>query len=225
MATQETISVEQRLDRIEKTLNSIAAGINQAPVMLSMAADSIDEIAGNAKNDGIYIEDRIHGGIHLLKRLSDPQINKAINGLIDTLEQAPGLISMFMDIADESARSANVGPVKLQDRIDGVAKLLEKVSHPSTLGNLEKLLEISEQAPGLMAMAVDTLDDVMQNSNSLDPVNLAFLKHVTEALTESIGEPPTKIGVFGMLRAINDPDRQKALGFLMNILKKLGNKL
>lgn len=225
MATNKSISIEERLDRIEKTLNTIAAGVSQAPVMLSMATDSIDEMVGNARNDGIYLDERIQNGLHLLKRLSDPPINKAINGLIDTLEQGPGLISMFMDIADDSARSINEGSVKLQDRIDGVTKLLEKVSHPSTIGNLEKLLELSEQGPGLMSMAIDTLDDVMKNSKSLDPDNLAFIKNVGEALTESVSEPAPKLGIFGLLKALRDPDRQKALGFLMNILKKLGNKL
>jgi uncharacterized protein YjgD (DUF1641 family) len=226
MATINHNSVEERLDRIESTLNSIAAGMNQAPVMLSMATDSFDEIVGNAKNDGIYLEDRIQNGLHLLKRLSDPHINKTINGLIDTLEQAPGLISMFVDIADESAGNANSGSVKLQDRIDGVMGILDKVSHPSTINNLEKLLEISEQAPGLMSMAIDTLDDIMSGSKSLDPDNLAFIKHASNAITESISEPPTKIGgLFGMLKVIKDPDRLKALGLIMNILKKLGNKL
>ena len=39
-------------------------------------------------------------------------------------------------------------------------------------------------------------------------------------------EPPAKVGgVFGLLRALNDPDRQKALGFLMNLLKHLGKTM
>jgi uncharacterized protein YjgD (DUF1641 family) len=56
--------------------------------------------------------------------------------------------------------------------------------------------------------------------------NLIFLKNVGDAMTEAQNQEPAKIGgVFGILRALKDPGRQKALGFLMNVLKNLGNKI
>jgi uncharacterized protein YjgD (DUF1641 family) len=226
MTASTTSSIEARLERIERSLEKISTGLEQGPVMLSMAADSFDEIAGNARDQGIDLGVRLKDGMHLLKRLSDPEINKGINGLIDTLEQAPGLISMFIDIADESAGQYNKGPIKLNDRIAGLLSLLDKISDPETIQNINILLEKSQQTQGLIAMAIDTFDDVAKDNSLLDSKNLEFLKNIGESLQEAIAEPPAKIGgLFSLLRAINDDDRQKAIGLLMNVLKKLGNKL
>lgn len=232
--TDVTMTVEDRLSRIEQSLDRIASGMNQAPVMLSMATDSIDEYIGAAKQKGIEVEDRLQDALHLLGRLSDPKINQSLNNLLGTVEQAPGLVSMTMDSVDELVRQSNQGSIRLDDRIAGLGQLLNKLSDPKMVERLNSLITLSEQAPGLMALTVDSIDAFMiryeqefkDSLSFLQRDNLVFLKNVGEAMTEAQSQEPAKVGgVFGLLRALKDSGRQKALGFLMNVLKNLGNKL
>ena len=91
---------------------------------------------------------------------------------------------------------------------------------------LDSLIKLSHQAPGMMAMMVDSLDNFMQDNKALDPANFVFIKNAAESLTEAQTQAPAKVGgFFGTIRTFRDPDRQRALGFLMNFLKNLGKKI
>jgi len=232
--TENSSSIEARLERIERSLEKITSNIDQAPSMMSIAADSVDELLSNAKNDGKDIDSRIKDGLHLLGRLSDPKVNASLNGLIDLLEQSPGLVSMAADSMDEVIAQSNSGPIRLDDRIRGITHVLNKLSDPVMVDKLDNLLELADQAPGLVSMTVDSIDEFMQRNpylvedtlSFLKQENLIFLKQAGDALTEAQSQQPAKVGgIFGLLRTLKDPDRQNALGFLMNVLKNLGKKI
>jgi len=226
MKTASTTSIEDRLAGIEASLSKLTAGLNQAPTMLSIATDSVDELLSKANQNGTDVDQRIQNGLQLLGRLSDPKVSTALNNLLDMVDKAPGLVSMVADAADEQIAKANQGNISLEDRIAGMTKLLGKISDPSMVEKVENLIKLTDQGPGLMAMMVDSMDEFMAKNSMLDPQNLTFLKQSGEALTQAINEPPAKVGgLFGLLRSLKDPDRQKALGLLMNVLKNLGNKL
>ena len=228
------ITVEERLARIERSLDKIAQGIEQAPTMLSIATDSLDEIIQNSDSTDVKMDDRIKSGLSLLMRLSEPQVNQSINNLLDLVEQGPGLASMVMDSVDEVVRESNQGPVRLDDRMKSVSNLMVTLSDPDMVHKVESLIQFSNQLPGLAAMAVDSIDSFFEYYGTefadtmafLQKENLLFLKNAGDALIEAQGQTPAKVGgVFGLLRTLKDPDRQKALGFLMNVLKNLGKKL
>ena len=234
MTNNEINSIEERLSRMERTLEKISEGLQQAPVMLSIATDSVDEILRESKSKGISTEDRIKSGLHLLSRLSDPKINSALNGLLDTIEQAPGLISMLADTVDETIVNSNNGSVRLDDRIKAVTTVVSQLSDPATVEKLMQLMKLGDQLPGLMAMTMDSVDDFMHQHGKefidslsfLDKDNLLFLKQAGDAFEEAKNEPSAPVGgIFAIMRAMKDPGRQKALGFLMNVLKNLGNKI
>lgn len=227
-------TVEERLDRIEKTLDKIAQGLGQAPALLSIATDSIDEIIQDSETSEVKVDDRIKSGLSLLVRLSDPKINESINGLLDLLEQGPGLASMVVDSVDETIDQCNQGMVRLDDRLKSVNHLLTVISDPEMITKIDGLIEFSNQMPGLAAMTIDSIDEFFNTYGSefadtmafLQKENLLFLKNAGDALIEAQSEPPSKVGgIFGLLRTLKDPDRQRALGFFMNVLKNLGKKL
>lgn len=220
------ISIDQRLDRIEKTLNKLTSGLDQAPSLVSIATDSIDELIQKANTSQVKFDDRLKNGLHLLSRLSDPKINSAINNLCDLVEQAPGLVSLTMDSVDEGLAKMNAGSVKLDDRINGVVKLVEKLSDPKMIERVDSLIAFSDQVPGLVAMTMDSVDDLIKKNLKENAKSIDLIKNLSQALNEAQNEPPAKVGgLFGLLGALKDPGRQKALGFLMNILKNLGNKI
>jgi len=103
-------SLEQRLTRIEQKLDRLTSVIDEAPVMMSMATDSVDELMTQERNKGVDVDKRIRDGLHLLGRLSEPEVNRALHGLVDFVEEAPGLLSMAADSVDEEIRRGNQGP-------------------------------------------------------------------------------------------------------------------
>jgi len=87
---------------------------------------------------------------------------------------------------------------------------------------------LTDQLPGLIAMGMDSADEGYRHLEA-SGVDLTALAKVTTsagaALSAAEKEEAQRVGVFGLLRAMKDPDRQKAMGFLMNFLKNLGKKL
>ena len=70
------------------------------------------------------------------------------------LDAAPGLVAMAGDTFDEFADDLG----DLDDRIRAALRLLERLSRPDTLAQLEGALALVEQVPGLTAMLGDTFD-------------------------------------------------------------------
>lgn len=226
-------SLENRLERIEKALDKIASGIDQGPSMVGIATDSVDEWLNESKSDGVDIPSRMRSGYELMLRLSDPNINRSIHQLLDTVEQAPGLISMMADSADDQIRILNNGPIGISERMETLVRLTDEITKPSMASRIEDLLILSDQLPGLVAMGVDSVDqfmsahgqDIADALSFLDQENLLFLKNAGEAFTQAQEQPTEKMGLFALVRALRDPDRQQAMGFLMNVLKNLGKTL
>lgn len=219
---EEQKTIEERLERIEHMLERISQGVGQAPSMIAIATDSMDEVISKAGRDGVTFEDSLGNGIHLLKRLADPMLSARINGLLDTLEEAPGLVSIVADTLDETIKNASQGRVRFEDRLTGAGQLLSRLTDPAMVGKVDGLLDFADQSSGLLAIGMDSLDELMANNYE----NLDFVKKLGEAFEEARNEPPDKVGgIFGLMRSIKDPDRQKALSFLLNILKQFGKKI
>ncbi|NVB38927.1 DUF1641 domain-containing protein [Pseudenhygromyxa sp. WMMC2535] len=72
----------------------------------------------------------------------------------------PGLVAMAGDTFDELAR--DIGD--LDERIKAALKLVERMTRTETLAQLNTLLEIVETAPGLVAMAGDTFDELARSA-------------------------------------------------------------
>ena len=217
-------SVEQRLASIERHLAKITEMLDQGPTMLSMATDSIDEWARGEMASGISIEERLQTIGHLAKRLSDPAISSSLNSLLDFTEQAPGLVSMVADTLDETL-AGKPGQTSFDDKLKAMNHLLDRVTDPSTQEKLDNLFQLADQAPGLVAMVIDSIDDIMAG-DYLVKNSIEFIQQGNEALSEAKHQKINKVGgLFGLMRTLKDPDRQKALGFLMNVLKNLGKKL
>lgn len=163
----------------------------------------------------------------LLTRLDT--VEHAVSNLATMMQQGPGMVAMVADMADEAYRTADSNGVSVDERLKQALLLAEKLTAPAMVEKLDGLFTLSDQLPGLISMTLDSLDDGMQKAiaNGIDPQVLAHtLGQTGEALCEAKATPPAKVGgIFGLLRALNDDDRQKALGFLMNFLKNFGSKL
>ncbi len=275
-----------RIDALEQAIDRLSVAMQQGPGMVAMVADMADEQIGRAAQRGVYFDDRLQNTLHLLEKLTADETVKQLEGLLDLAQRAPGLTAMMADMADDAVRQAAARGVHMDERLHNVLHLLEKLTEDATVQQLENLLELSKQAPGLMAMLGDMADDAVRQAaqngvdldarlrnglyalerltadstieqldtlltlaerapgivamtadmadeamakaqaEGLDPQAVGeMLKQTTVALSKARQAPPKKVGLFGLMGALKDPDRQKALGFLMNFLKELGRNL
>lgn len=162
----------------------------------------------------------------LLARLDT--IEEAVKGLEQTMHQAPGMVAMVTDMADEAYRKADTKGIAVEARLNNALVMAEKLTRPEMVTKLNDLIAMSDQLPGIVAMAVDTLDEGLRKAreNGLEPEALVdWAGQFGTAMRAAQNEPTQKMGLFGMMRALNDPDRQKALSFSLNFLKHLGKQM
>jgi Protein of unknown function (DUF1641) len=180
---------------------------------------------------------------HLKSKLNEEQTVQAIDRLLDRLDvlekavsqlsmlmqQGPGLVAMTVDMADEVYRKADAQGVNIENRLGAALQLAEKLTEPAMVEKLDTLITLADRAPGIVAMMADSFDEEMKNGAAKN-IDFNALANLAQNTAAAIGDanqmPPTKVGgIFSMLRIMQDPDRQKAIGYFMNIAKAFGKKL
>ncbi len=217
-----------RIDTLEAAIERLSVALNQGPGMIAMATDMVDEQIRQAAQRGVYFDDRLQNTLHLLEKLTQDATVQQLEGLLELAQRAPGLMAMTADMADDMARQAAQRGINLDDRLHNALHALECLTSDATIEQLDTLLALAERGPGMAAMVADMFDEMMAKvqAEGVDPQELGqMLKTTTAALSKAKKMPPKKIGLFGLMGALKDPDRQKALGFLMNFLKALGKSI
>ena len=112
-----------RIDRIEEAM----AMADQAPGMAALFVDIADDTAAHMMNRGIDLDARMKDAFALTEKLTEPRNMRILSGLVDRLEQldeavrmadqAPGMVSMFVDIADDAAARIQASGVDIDDTL------------------------------------------------------------------------------------------------------------
>lgn len=169
----------QKVEGIERRLEALDPVMEQAPGMISVATDTLDDMYALMHRSGVNMEERIKQALVLLERLSQPKVMNSLNNLLDNLDLLEGLVL---------------------------------------------------QAPGMTALMVDTVDDLIGNA-AANGVNLEIIaRNGMKTVQDSLAavekarkeKPP---GVFGMLRSLSDPDVQRALNVALSLAKNTGMAL
>lgn len=173
-------------------------------------------------------EERTLEALHkLLDRLDT--VEQAVEKLANLMQQGPGLMAIGGDMLDEMYRKADAQGISVDERLRVALHLAEQLTDPALAEKMDNMLKMAKQLPGMVGMTADMLDEGMKNAidSGLDPQAIAqFALKTGQALSEAQSDTPAQVGgIFGMLRLLKDPDRQKGLGFLMNFVKRLGQKI
>ncbi|ADI14367.1 DUF1641 domain-containing protein [Truepera radiovictrix] len=164
---------------------------------------------------------------------------------LETLtEQAPATVATAVDALDDALRGAQRAGFDLEARLPALFELAERLTRPETVGvlsalleragELEKLLALADEAPGLLAAAVDTLDGYAQSARAagFGPEELlasgtTLLGDLRGATTHALAESRTKPlpTPFGVLRLLSDLEVRRALTFFLVLAKHLGRSL
>lgn len=218
-----------KVDTLEKAVDNLTTMMGQAPGMVAMLGDMVDEEYKKADAKGINIDQRLKNALDIAEKLTAPATVEKLDHLIRITDMAPGMVAMLGDMVDEGYREADARGVNIDQHLKTTLEMAEKLTAPEMVEKLDGLLNFANQAPGLLAMTTDMVDEAMKEAieNDVDPHAIgSTIGKFAQALSTATKDPPKKIGVFfGVMKAFGDADRQKALGFMMNFLKHLGKNL
>lgn len=116
---------------------------------------------------------------------------------------APGVVATLTDAFDAHAAHLAQGGADVDERVRAMVQLAVRLTAPATVAAMEMVLD----------------------SGLLEPRALDSLGRVAQALASTGQTAPAPVGAWGALRALGDPDIQRALGLVLAIAKQLGRSL
>ncbi|MCA9604227.1 MAG: DUF1641 domain-containing protein [Myxococcales bacterium] len=189
--------IEARLERIEAMLSRFEEVAVQAPGLAAMGGDILDEWASQ---DG-HMDERLKAAASLLERLTRPEILTALTTLVEQLEAAPGLIAMLGDIGDELALQAAAEGIDMHAATENLFMALRAFAKALAHPEMRELWE----------------------SGAFSPEALRTMNLMAGALSEAREAGAVRIGFFGAMGQLRDPDVQRALGFAATMAKAFGH--
>jgi hypothetical protein len=134
------------------------------------------------------------------------EVAEALRPLTAFAQQAPAFVAVLMDSFDEAMRAASDKGVDVER---GVLNGAEAALRFGATMDAEKVREL----------------DALLKSGVLAPATLRVISELGRALTETAAAPPAAAGALGLLKALNQPDVQRALGFLVTFAERFGRRL
>jgi|GEM_PF-578796 len=245
--------LERRLDRLEERLEPALTLVDEAPATLATAGDIVDDLlvrkgdvdqrlrglvdlvdritepttlaslqhAVNAVDDAPHFvafvgdlfdatvaripdfDERLRRTVGLVEQVTRPEILDAAEGAVRLLAQAPDMAATTADILDAWAQRANDAGIEMGRIVEVVQQFVQGLLRLSTSPEVQRFL-----------------DSAMLRSETVDTLSAA-----ATALAETREAPTSKVGAFGALRAMGDPDVQAAVGFGLTFAKTFGQSL
>jgi len=85
------------------------------------------------------------------------RLEETVAPIAELTREAPKMVATFTDVVDDKA--AQLGDV--ERRLEALSDVVERFSRPQTLASMRKLVDLAENAPGLLATFTDVVDEVM----------------------------------------------------------------
>jgi uncharacterized protein YjgD (DUF1641 family) len=150
----------------------------------------------------------------LLDRLGDPKTIQSLKDVLDRLE----LAAFVLESVDGFLRRSEVIGQALSDDVHD----LKMASQP----DIAKFKEVLQAMPALV-----TAGQTLVKSGMLEPRTVEVLGKLGRSAADSFEEAKTAkrdarpLGIFGLLKAIRDPDVNRALDFALHVSKAYGQSL
>ncbi|MEZ5285152.1 MAG: DUF1641 domain-containing protein [Vicinamibacterales bacterium] len=233
-------AVDGFLRRGDTVVDSVSAGVREISesvgiedgaellAKLPKLARSGAEIADVAS--GPAFDNLLHSG--LLERLGDPRTIQLLQTLVERLETAVFLLDAvdgFLRRGDEIAESASA--------------IVGELRHTSIGVDVDQVRALAERAPRVLdalgeltdSRTLDRVPDmvnavgVLAEAGILDPKVVGVLGEVGHKLASAYqaeAKGPIKpLGAMGLVRALGEPEVQRAMGLLVAVARRFGREL
>jgi len=134
------------------------------------------------------------------------EVAEGLRPLIASAHQAPALVAVLMDSFDEAMRTARDRGIDVER---GLMNGAEAAVRFGAMMDAEKVRDL----------------DALLESGVLATGTLRVIGELGRALTETAAAPPAPLGIVGLLKALGQPDVQRALGFLVTVADRFGRRL
>jgi uncharacterized protein YjgD (DUF1641 family) len=191
--------IEERLDRIERALRPVEELAQQAPLLLATVTEIADSMAARMGD----LDERSHALIQVTEKLTRPQTLETLEKAVEMAEQAPALVATGVDVMDASMRQLAESGLPIEHLVEIAQSFIKGLAELSTSPEVRNLLQ----------------------SGMLNPQAVKTLGQAAEALADASKAPQRQVGVFGALRALGQPEVQRAIGFLMNVAERFGQSI
>ncbi|MCK6258212.1 DUF1641 domain-containing protein [Fictibacillus sp. KIGAM418] len=126
---------------------------------------------------------------------------------------------------------------KSADGIKELIKLFQQLHDSGILGSVNGLVEAKEKVAGiaveqlLRPQMTNAINNMMAAAGVLSDTNPEMTKKLMSSLGNGIQRAEKglisneKVGIFDLMKALKDPDINRAIGFGMNLLKGVGEGL
>jgi hypothetical protein len=125
----------------------------------------------------------------------------------------PQVVATVVDTVDTAVARLGERGVDVDARVHDALALLERLTAPETTQAMHRLLEHLHAVVDLAA------------SGMLDREPLRVINAAGRALAEASRRPAGRVGAFGALRALSDPDVQRSLVFLLEFARDVGKAM
>lgn len=217
---QTSEALHRLLDRAE-SLDQLLQAAGELPNLIAIATDFFDAISRQASQDGIDLEQRATQLVKLLGKVTEPANMQAIEKLVDRLpkldqgsallDELPNLLATAMDVFDEWAKDLKADGIDLENSVrQGLNAALYlggqiQKEELDRIGFLLKSDVMSENSVATVGMA----------GSALSSCHRGTCEHPV----------PKRVGIFGLLGSLRDPNTQRALSFGLQFAKCFGGVL
>lgn len=217
---QTSESLHRLLDRAE-SLDQMLQVAGELPNLIAIATDFFDAIIRKASEDGIDLEQRATQLVALLVKVTEPSNMRAIERLVSRLpkleegsailDELPNLLATAMDVFDEWARDLKADGIDLEQSVRQGLHAALYLGGQIQKDELDRI--------GFLVKS-DVLDE-----HSVETVGMAGSALVSCRRGTCEHPVPKRVGLFGLLTAIRDPNTQRALSFGLQFAKCFGGVL
>jgi uncharacterized protein YjgD (DUF1641 family) len=152
----ERLTAPAMVERLDK----LAALGGQAPGMVAMAGDVLDDTVRRAAAGGVDVEERLKGALALAERLTAPAMVARLEAVLSLAEQAPAMMATAGDVFDDTVRRAAANGIDLDERLRAALTLADALTDPERVAKITQLLALADEAPKLLAMVGDVADSM-----------------------------------------------------------------
>jgi uncharacterized protein YjgD (DUF1641 family) len=160
----------------------------------------------------------------LQKRLNDPQVAAALNRILDNID----LLALSVTSLDGFLRRGDV-------IADSLGKAVNELKDTSPTVNLNpseiitSVLKFKKTADEIVAVLESDEFSTLKKSGIFDPRTVSIIGEAGNALQETYDSErtaqPKKLGIFGLLKTLRDPEVQWSLNFLIEFSKRFSRKI
>ncbi len=192
-------AIDTRLGAIDARLASLEARsapafdlFEQGPAAVGTAIDIADDVARRLGD----VEERLQAALSVAEKATAPHTLRQLEEALGLVEQVPGLVATGIDIADAAFERVHAG-VDVARLVPALESLTFFWGRTLTSPATTSLLASTEAASALLQAA-------------------------TTAVQKTVQAPATPTSTWGLLRALSDPDVQRAMGVLLTFARAFG---